>query len=115
MKHVRAGDTEWIEGRGYRKGKLLDSWPLPAEVSRVQEVRFAKGATVPPHYHKVQTEIFYALAPGSITIDGREVRMRQGDLVVCEPGEMHGMPLVEEDFAFLVVKIDYREDDTVWP
>jgi quercetin dioxygenase-like cupin family protein len=114
MKHIRAIDSEWVEGRGYRKAKLLDSSPLPAEVSRVQEVRFSKGATVPPHYHRVQTEIFYALSAGSITIDGREVRMGRGDMVVCEPGEMHGMPLVEEDFAFLVIKIDYRDDDTVW-
>lgn len=80
----------------------------------MQEVRFSKGATVPPHYHRVQTEIFYALSAGSITIDGREVRMGRGDMVVCEPGERHGMPLVEEDFAFLVIKIDYRDDDTVW-
>ncbi len=114
MKHICAADADWIEGQGYRKKRLLRSWSLPVEVSLVQEVRFAKGATVPPHYHKVQTEIFYALAPGSITIDGREVRMDRGDMVVCEPGEVHGMPLVEEDFAFLVMKIDYRDDDTVW-
>jgi quercetin dioxygenase-like cupin family protein len=114
MKHLRADELGWIEGLGYRKKRLLDSAPLPAEVSLLQEVRFTKGSTVPPHYHRVQTEIFYALAPGSITIDGREVRLDRGDVAVCEPGEMHSMPLVEEDFAFLVLKIDYREDDTVW-
>ena len=115
MKHFSASEKDWIDGRGYKKKRLLETSPLPAEVSLIQEVRFAKGSTVPPHHHKVQTEIFYALAAGSITIECREVRMEPGDMVVCEPGEMHGMPLVEEDFAFLVIKIDYREDDTVWP
>ncbi|NLI73852.1 MAG: cupin domain-containing protein [Euryarchaeota archaeon] len=115
MKHIRASEIEWIEGRGYQKRKTLESWPLPANVSLVQEVRFPKGSSVPPHYHLVQTEIFYALSPGSIVIDDQEIIMEKGDIVICEPEEVHGMPLIEEDFAFLVMKIDYREDDTVWP
>jgi quercetin dioxygenase-like cupin family protein len=114
MRHLPASERPWSEGPGYRKRRLLDDRPLPAEVSLLQEVRFEKGASVPPHLHRVQREVFVALAPGVIVIDGAEVRMARGDVVVCEPGEVHAIPPVEEDFGFLVLKIDHREDDTVW-
>jgi quercetin dioxygenase-like cupin family protein len=114
MKHFKAADRSWEQGQGYRKRKLLGGEVLPQEVDLLQEVRFRKGSTVPPHYHRVQTEVFFVLAKGSITIDGHRVDAEAGDIIVCEPGEVHGMPLVEEDFGFLVMKIDYRDDDTVW-
>jgi quercetin dioxygenase-like cupin family protein len=114
MKVIRAADSEWIGGKGYQKRILLSAEILPKEVSLVQEVRFHRGESIPPHYHKTQTEIFFVLAKGSITIDGQRIDFEAGDMVVCEPGEVHGMPLVEEDFGFLVLKIDYRDDDTVW-
>jgi quercetin dioxygenase-like cupin family protein len=113
MRHIRASGP-WRRGRGYDKRKLLGDELLPRCIDLLQEVRFKKGDTVAPHYHRVQTEVFYVLAKGSITIDGQEVEANPGDLIVCEPGEVHGMPHVEEDFGFLVMKIDYREDDTVW-
>lgn len=113
MRHIRAAEA-WEEGAGYSKRRLLDGDPLPRMVDMLQEVRFKKGATVPPHYHRTQTEVFFVLAEGSITIEGRKVEAGPGDIIVCEPGEVHGMPLVEEDFGFLVLKIDYRTDDTVW-
>jgi quercetin dioxygenase-like cupin family protein len=113
MRHIRASGP-WERGRGYSKRKLLGNEFLPQRIDLLQEVRFKKGDTVPPHYHRVQTEIFYVLAKGSITIDGHKVDAGPGDMIVCEPGEVHGMPLVEDDFGFLVMKIDYREDDTVW-
>lgn len=114
MKHIKAAEKGWEEGLGYSKRKLLSTSPLPGTVDLVQEVRFSRGSTIPPHYHRVQTEVFYALAPGSITINDAKIEMATGDMVVCEPGEVHGMPLVEENFGFLVLKIDYRTDDTVW-
>jgi quercetin dioxygenase-like cupin family protein len=114
MRKLRAKDRAWEQGQGYQKRKLLLEGVLPQQVDFLQEVRFRKGATVPPHYHRIQTEIFFVLAKGSITIDGIRVDAEAGDVIVCEPGEVHGMPLVEEDFGFLVMKIDHRNDDTIW-
>lgn len=114
MRRFEVKGTEWEQGRGYRKRKMLLEGVLPVKVDFLQEVRFRKGETIPPHYHRTQTEIFYVLARGSITINGERVDAEAGDVIVCEPGEVHGMPLVEEDFGFLVLKVDYREDDTVW-
>ena len=114
MRKYRALDMAWEQGQGYRKRKMLLEGVLPHQLDFLQEVRFRKGETVPPHYHRRQTEIFFVLARGSITINGARVDAEAGDVIVCEPGEVHGMPLVEEDFGFLVIKINYREDDTVW-
>ncbi len=114
MRHFRAGVMPWQEGPGYSKRELLTKDLFPREVDLLQEVRFRKGSTIPPHYHREQTEVFFVLAKGSIVIDGKRIDAEAGDVIVCEPGEVHGMPLVEEDFGFLVLKIDYREDDTVW-
>ncbi len=114
MKHLRAASRSWEQGKGYSKRKLLADEFLPREIDRLQEVRFIRGATIPPHYHKVQTEVFFVLGKGSITIDGQKVDAEAGDVIVCEPGEVHGMPLVEEDFGFLVMKVNYRDDDTIW-
>lgn len=104
----------WKDGPGYSKRKLSTNDLFPRDVDLMQEVRFKKGSIVPPHYHRVQTEVFFVLAKGSMTIDGRKIDAEAGDVIVCEPGEVHGMPFVEEDFGFLVLKMDYREDDTVW-
>jgi quercetin dioxygenase-like cupin family protein len=114
IKHFKAASMQWVDGPGYSKRRLSTGDLFPQEVDLLQEVRFRKGSTIPPHYHKEQTEIFFVLAKGSITIDDRRIDAEAGDVIVCEPGEVHGMPLVEEDFGFLVIKINYREDDTVW-
>jgi len=113
-RKFKAADAAWEHGDGYRKRKLSTEGALPRVVDLLQEVRFRKGDAVPPHFHGTQTEIFYVLGRGSITIDGIKVAADPGDIIVCEPGEVHGMPEIEEDFGFLVMKIDYREDDTVW-
>ncbi|MDW5562795.1 MAG: cupin domain-containing protein [Methanomassiliicoccus sp.] len=114
MRKFSAAEGAWEQGRGYCKRRMVLEGVLPQEVDLLQEVRFRKGDTVPPHYHRIQTEVFFVLARGSITIDDTRVDAEAGDIIVCEPGEVHGMPLVEADFGFMVMKIDYREDDTVW-
>ncbi|WP_019177280.1 cupin domain-containing protein [Methanomassiliicoccus luminyensis] len=114
MKHFRASSGEWVEGKGYRKKRLLGQGFLPKNVDLVQEVRFRRGEAVPPHYHKVQTEVFYVLGRGSFVVSGTRLSLEPGDIVVCEPGEVHETPAAEEDFGFLVLKVDYRDDDTVW-
>jgi quercetin dioxygenase-like cupin family protein len=114
MRHYKASDRPWEQGKGYQKKRLLAGDILPKKVDLVQEVRFSKGSSVPLHYHRVQTEIFYVLGRGSININGRDIAAEPGDIIVCEPGDVHGNPRIDEDFGFLVMKVDYREDDTVW-
>ena len=104
----------WEQGRGYRKRRMDPDGTLPHQVDLLEEVRLKAGETVPFHFHRNQTEIFFVLALGLITIDGVAVEAREGDVIVCEPGDVHGMPHIENDFGLLVMKIDYDSDDTVW-
>jgi quercetin dioxygenase-like cupin family protein len=113
MKHFRP-TKNWEEGQGYFKRKLLGDELFPLSIDMLQENRFKKGESVPAHYHKVQTEIFYVLAPGKITISDETIEVNKSDIVVCEPGEVHSIPTVKEEFGFLVLKVDYHSDDTVW-
>jgi len=76
-------------------------------------MRFKGGEGVPHHYHRSQTEVFLFLDKGVITIEGEEHEMENGDLLVCEPGEMHEVP-AQEEFRIIVFKLDYEHDDTVW-
>lgn len=87
---------------------------LPHQIDLLEEIRLKAGEIVPFHLHRNQTEIFFLLAPGSITINGAVMEAQGGDVIVCEPGEVHGMPLIENDFGLLVLKIDYDSDDTIW-
>jgi len=40
--------------------------------------------------------------------------MEEGDCLVCEPGDVHGNPVIGNDFRILVLKVGLREHDTVW-
>lgn len=113
MRLIRT-DGPWTEGRGYRKRTLLEEAELGLGGAFIQEVRFKEGERVPSHYHRRQTEVFIALTDVEFQINGGPVRMRPGDIVVCEPGDVHGNPRIPGPARILVIKKDYAEDDTVW-
>jgi quercetin dioxygenase-like cupin family protein len=114
MKHIEPSQKDWRTGRGYSKRVVLGREDIGLKVDLVQEVMFKKGDKVPLHHHEVQTEIFYAITETLFEINGEDVLMRPGDIIFCEPGDVHGNPTVPEDSKILVLKVDYKEDDIVW-
>jgi len=114
MRAARSDEGSWEDGRGYRKRRVPLDGILPGEVSFVQEVRFKEGEEVPPHYHRKQTEVFVTIGHGRFVVDGDELDLKPGDIVVCRPGEAHSTPKAPAGFGFIVLKIDYADDDTVW-
>lgn len=114
MRLYRSTAKEWTEGRGYRKRTLLEQGQLGIEGSFIQEVCFKPGEGVPPHHHQKQTEIFYALSRIEFEINEKRVLMAPGDILVCEPGDIHGNPSMPEGARILVLKKDYEEGDTIW-
>ena len=103
-----------LPGHGYLKRILIDDQALGIPGSFLQEVEFKKGDLVRQHHHNFQTEIFYALDEAPFLINGKKVTMRPGDVLVCEPGDVHGNPVIPHDFRILVLKIGYRENDIAW-
>lgn len=114
MKLFKHRDAKVVPGRGYLKRVLLDEATLGMPGSFIQEVEFRKGDVVPQHHHRFQTEIFYALDEAPFLINGEKVTMGRGDILVCQPGDVHGNPVIPHDFRILVLKVDYRENDTIW-
>lgn len=112
MRTLRASEAVWEEGIGYEKRIRLDGIDLP--FSYMQEVRFDRGIGVPPHRHERQTEVFYFLSPGTLLINGEMLEMSAGDIVVCEPGDVHEVPQPGVPFALLVIKVGFEGEDTVW-
>ncbi|OPY31041.1 MAG: Cupin domain protein [Methanomassiliicoccales archaeon PtaU1.Bin124] len=114
MKLYKASEKEWIRGKGYAKRPLITSSELGIEGSFIQEVSFNRGDIVPLHHHAQQTEVFYAIDEAWFEINGKNVVMQPGDIVMCEPGDVHGNPEIPHDFKILVLKIGYKENDTFW-
>lgn len=114
MRIYRSGREQWAEGKGYRKRSLVTEKELGLLHALLQEVSFTPGQSVPLHYHKKTKEVFIALDTGHFIINGEEVVMEPNDVLICEPGDIHGNPIVEKAFRILVLKLNFDADDTVW-
>jgi quercetin dioxygenase-like cupin family protein len=114
MRLHRSSTKPWLQGKGYRKRTVLEQSDLGIPGSFLQEVSFRKGDVVPIHHHRTQTEVFYAVTDAVFEINGEMVIMSPGDVVVCEPGDRHGNPMIPYDMKILVLKVGFLEDDTVW-
>lgn len=52
---------------------------------------YEPGETMPPHKHSNLDEIFYVISgEGIINIDGRDVLIKENDVILSPNGESHG-------------------------
>jgi len=87
------------------KGPSLD-WGL---------LRFEPGQELGRHYHERVEETFYFTkgAP-KMTVDDQELRIRPGDAVRLEPGEVHNITNdTEEPFEAVFIKTPHDPTDKV--
>lgn len=115
MKLFPRTNYKEVSGDGYLKRIVLEGKDIGIKDTLVQEVQFTAGEKVAFHFHQVTREIFYCLAgPAPFVINGQQVVLNKGDCLVCEPGDVHGNPVIENDFRILVLKVGFKEHDTVW-
>jgi len=114
MKLIRSSEADWEEGKGYRKRQLISEEQLGIEGSFLQEVSFRQGESVPMHYHMSTKEVFLPLDEAEFVINGESITIKPGDVLVCEPGDRHGNPVIRRPFRILVLKVGFVPDDTVW-
>ena len=115
MRYIPQSDTQWIEGRGYRKRIMASGELLQQDGALIQTVCFEKGTRVPLHYHEHGLEAFYILSEGgTFVLNGERIVVKKGDVIICEPGDMHAVEDVERDFCILVFKTNWVSDDMVW-
>ena len=99
---------------GFRKIVLAEPRDLEREVF-VQVVEITQD--VARHYHQSTTEIFYVLSNQGVEfiISDNPLVPKEGELIVCEPGEVHQIRNPDKKLLkMLVFKLDYREGDTIW-
>jgi len=114
MKKI--GVVEWIVSRGFRKKILADEKVLGQKGCLAQIVSVAPGDEVKPHYHKIQTELNYILQGNGILFFNKErIRTQPGDVIICEPGDIHGVINdTRDDFQFIVFKTNFVQNDIYW-
>lgn len=73
---------------------------------------FADCGVDDPHHHEEMYEI-YLVARGESTamVDGEEVQLQAGDLLVVEPGEVHTFVTSSEDYLHFVVQAPFVAGD----
>jgi quercetin dioxygenase-like cupin family protein len=113
MRLLREDSAQEVPGDGYLKKIVLPKGILPDGMF-IQEVLFKAGDRVRLHHHDVQTEVFVPLSEGLFQVNGEEVRIGPGDILVCEPGDVHGNPVIAKDFRIMVLKIGHQNDDIHW-
>jgi len=116
MKYIKPEEREWKDKEGYSKKILLTEEDFQTKGNIVQLVKFPARSKVKPHYHKQTKEVFYVLKEGGIIfIDDKKIRAKNGEIILCEPGEVHGVINdTDEEFRILVYKINAKKNDSYW-
>lgn len=116
MKIIELDPTNWQEGRGYRKNRLLSAEELRQPGALLQVVAVPPGAHIPPHSHQTSVEI-YVVRRGvcELVVNGERHEIRAGDVILMEPGDAHELfNRGDEEFGVWVFKTNADEGDTVW-
>lgn len=108
--------SDWIDREDYRKQILASQEDVNSDENYLQIVEIKPGNHVKPHAHETTQEVFYILqAGGTLIINGDEREPEKGDVIICEPGDVHEViNRSSQTFRILVFKMFYEEDDTVW-
>ena len=116
MKFVKLDNKWWLERQGYSKKILLTEEDLKSKGNIVQIVKNEAHTEIKPHYHKQMIEIYHILKGNALVFCGdTKVRAQPGDTLLCEPKEVHGLVNdTDEDFQFVVFKINAIDEDMYW-
>ena len=79
-----------------RLGPLLTRRFASGERSTIGRFALAKGCTVPVHCHDNEQLIMILSGALKLTIDGREVVLKTGDILVIPPNAAHGAEALED-------------------
>lgn len=112
----RPEPSEWKKRDSYRKQILATEEEIGFDGNLLQVVEIPPGEHVEPHYHRETEEVFYILqAGGRLVIDDTAIEPDEGEVIICEPGDVHEVKNESDrPFRILVFKVNLTDDDTVW-
>jgi mannose-6-phosphate isomerase-like protein (cupin superfamily) len=114
MKIIKSTSQDWQDKQGYSKKILFDQ--IDSRGIVVQDMKIKPGETAKSHHHKKQTEVFYFFDSNGVwIINGKEVRVNKGDVLIIEPFDHHEVNNnTSEDHLYIGFKYDYDPDDLYW-
>lgn len=86
---------------------------VPADRVGILFVEHPADFTETRHYHRQLHEIFYFLDDADYRVGDTVVRLRAGDLLVLEPGDVHGALPVPHPVRLIVFHVPKRDGDKV--
>ena len=103
MRRFRADKKQ---AKGWFFGPWNSEIPVP--------VGYANVGVSEAHYHEHMFEV-YLVAQGSsiISVNGKELTLNQGDVLVVEPNEAHTFISCSEDYLHFVIHAPFVKDDKV--
>ncbi len=92
------------------KGWLVGPWNSKVPVS----VGYANAGVNEPHRHLEMYEIYLVARGSSVAlVEGQEVRLKAGDLLVIEPAEVHTFVSSTPDYLHFVVQAPFVLGDKI--
>lgn len=117
MKRLRLSLSKFEPREGYERSVLFTPDDFGAN-TKLQLMRLAPGQQIAPHHHAVRTECFKIISgDGEIRINGETVASTYDDIVLCNPGEVHGFinHSTTEPLTVLVLRTnDPGNKDMIW-
>ena len=105
MKIIHFDETETIQRDDGRTIKELcrQELGMPVDSIKFIFVIHPPNFTEKQHYHKESFEIFFFMDEADYLINGKEFKIRKNDLVIFEPGDVHGgIPTPNEVRLFIM-------------
>ena len=96
-------------------GSLPDKgWYVDLFRPELPAIGFANAGINEPHYHRELREV-YLVARGSsrMLVDGEEIVLNMGDVIVVEPGEAHTFVWNSPDYFHFVLHCPMMKGDKV--
>lgn len=89
------------------KKKVLAKGLLPC-VSQISHIILKPGSSVSEHVHTNYFEVFYCIRGTAVfLIKGERVSIKEGNLLIVEPGEPHAIDVIEET-ELLYLHTEYK-------
>ncbi|HNY18843.1 MAG TPA: cupin domain-containing protein [Flexilinea sp.] len=97
----------------YRFGDWGPKYIIKGPRMNMGIIRLKPGQKLTPHFHKVMEENFY-IEKGNVqlNVDGTVYNLKPGDVVRCEPNEVHALANVSSEEARVIFMLaPYMESD----
>ncbi len=117
VRIYRIEDSQKADRAGYEASYVADIvFRRSLDSCGIIYVDIEAGGKTSPHAHEYLEEAFIALTPLHITIDDTRYDLKEGDVIVAEPGEAHSFEtLPGKHGRILALKFPNIKDDKVVP